>query len=141
MKKIIVAIKVIAILVFGVLLLRAYAWCFLSGRGDAQAYICAGNVRMLDHAKRAWAQKHNATNGQVISETPEAIWAELDPYVDGTNRLACPRQPSESHYLYNRIGIPPACRFRAPSEMMQFLFYGRDTDHIYDPSTEGPIVK
>ena len=80
---------------------------------------CVSNMRLLDHAKEVWAIKNNATSGQVIAENPEAIWVQLDPYIDGTNVLDCVRLPPGTHYIYGPIGTPPECR------------YGRD--HVYCP--------
>jgi len=68
--------------------------------------LCINNLRLLDHAKEVLAIKNNWVTGHIIAATPEAIWALLDPYIDGTAPLKC---PSGGTYKYNPIDVAPEC--------------------------------
>ena len=106
--------------IFSSILLLCLVWFFPPRppwQGSERS-ICINNLRLIDHAKEALAITNNWTNGYVIADTPEAIWATLDPYIDGTNVLRCLLQP-DRHYNYNPIGTMPTCG------------YGKD--HVYDP--------
>ena len=77
--------------------------------GDIHS-LCINNLRLIDHAKEALSIKHDWTDGYVIADTPEAIWAALDPYIDGTNQLSCEQPEGRGkHYIYGAIGTTPRC--------------------------------
>jgi hypothetical protein len=117
----IVALVAVPVMVGIVGLLTAIAIpAFLQYRGDARRSLCINNMRLLDHAKEVLAIKYNWTSGQAIAESDEAIWALLDPFIDGTNLLCCPQAPGK-HYIYGPIDATPKCPV-----------VDTCTEHVYD---------
>ena len=94
---------------------------FLCYRRDARRSLCINNLRLIDHAKVTLAIQNSWTSGQIIADTPEAIWAVLDPRIDGANQLECYDAPGK-HYLYGPIGATPRC----PAA-------DTFTEHVYEP--------
>ena len=96
---------------FGAVLaiLTWYAW-----RQDVHDRLqssCVSNMRLINHCKEVVAIKKKLPKGHVIGNTPETIWAQLDPYADGTNLLQCPLLPRGTHYIYGPIGTAPQCPY------------------------------
>ena len=81
----------------------------LSYRNDARRGLCINNLRLIDHAKEVLAIKNSWTNGYVIAATPDDLYAVLDIYIDGTNRLTCPDLPRGTHYIYGVVDETPRC--------------------------------
>jgi type II secretory pathway pseudopilin PulG len=96
---------------------------FLQYRRDARRSLCINNMRLIDHAKEVLAIKYAWTSGQVIATSPDAIWSNLDPYIDGTNVLSCPDTTPGTHYTYNPVDTTPIC----PVVGSGF------TEHVYAP--------
>lgn len=117
----IVALVIVPIIGFVALLTAIALPAFLSHRVDARRGLCINNQRLIDHAKEVLAIKNNWTSGQVIAESEEGIWAQLDPFIDGTNLLSCPEAPGR-HYVYGPIDTPPKCPVA-----------DAHPDHVYNP--------
>ena len=94
---------------------------FLCYRKDARRSLCVNNMRLIDHAKEVLAIKNGWTSGHVIAESPEEIWKMLDPFVDGTNVLCCPKAPGQ-HYIYGAI-----------EETQKCPVVDKYKEHVYEP--------
>ena len=71
-------------------------------REDAQTAHCVAHMSMIDMAKEAWAVKHKAQTGTVVT------WTDLAPYIDEDVPLKC---PAGGDYILGPIDTDPRCTF------------------------------
>jgi hypothetical protein len=64
---------------------------------------CINNLRLIDGAKAMWALDHNKTDTNVPT------WADLKPYLCGTNNYPLPKCPSGGAYTLGSVTNLPSC--------------------------------
>jgi hypothetical protein len=103
-------VKSILRLVGACLLIFVLSGC---GKGDDQkpvaegsSMVCAGNLRVLDAAKRHWVEDHNAG----LNDTP--TMEDLQPYT----RHGIGKCPSGGTYTIGKVGELPQCSIPAHTD-------------------------
>ena len=92
---------------WGFILLGAFAFlaaitvpCFVTQRHYVSQKSCINNLRIIDEAKREWAEANGKTNGDAV------VMDEVNRYIRPN---ASPQCPDGGSYTYNVIGSNPTC--------------------------------
>ncbi len=76
---------------------------YVKARQTAQMNVCMNNLRLIDDAKRQWAQQNN----KQATDTP--TMEDLRPYLVLAPNGAFPVCPAGGHYTINAVGEKPTC--------------------------------